>query len=306
MTPRFITLLIAFTFAVLSFTGIFAFLRPFSLQLVGLHALMGFVFVALVGKHMANNLWSLKSHLRSKVMWACLAITGVLTLVMWWQPAPVKALLGFSRNLGPALDRFELSDDGMTYQYSPSPAYKMALTIKTATAYDPENPPEIAIWLENQGAYHIKTLRAPEGDAVNSLPYWSFKRRGWEKAKQDADREGDLDGISSATPNGSFDPADYILPADPENPMPYKLLIEINQPGDVDGDYDDQPSLVYAVEIDNADPRTFQLLDLVGYPKREDVEGKEAWSLYYVDDSFGSALQLIDSALLTIERVGGG
>jgi hypothetical protein len=75
------------------------------------------------------------------------------------------------------------------------------------------------------------------------------------------------------------------------------LLLEINQPGD------DQPSLVYAVEIDNSLPRTFQLLELRGYPKREDGEdGKEAWPLYYVDESFSSALDLIDSALLTISR----
>ncbi len=69
-------------------------------------------------------------------------------------------------------------------------------------------------------------------------------------------------------------------------------------------DADDQASLVYAVDIDNIDPRTFQLLDLVGYPKREedDEKGKEVWALYYVDDSFTSVLELIDSALLTIER----
>ncbi len=50
-----------------------------------------------------------------------------------------------------------------------------------------------------------------------------------------------------------------------------RLLFEIDQPGG------DQGSLVYAVDIDNADPRVFQLLDLVGYPKREedDDEGKE-------------------------------
>jgi len=108
----------------------------------------------------------------------------------------------------------------------------------------------------------------------------------------------DVDGFSGATQNSSFDPADYILPADSDNPMPYRLLIEIDQPGD------DQTSLVYSVEIDNADPRTFQLLDLVGYPKRElDEAGKETWALYFVDDDqFASALDLIDSALLTIER----
>ena len=33
-----------------------------------------------------------------------------------------------------------------------------------------------------------------------------------------------------------------------DNPMPYRLLIEIDQPSD------DQPSLVYSVEVANADP----------------------------------------------------
>jgi hypothetical protein len=62
--------------------------------------------------------------------------------------------------------------------------------------------------------------------------------------------------------------------------------------------------LVYAVEIDNADPRAFQLLELVGYPKREenDKEGKEVWALYFVDERFTSALKLINSGLLTIDR----
>ena len=80
--------------------------------------------------------------------------------------------------------------------------------------------------------------------------------------------------------------------------MPYQMLIEIDQPND------DQPSLVYSVEIDNSDPRAFQLLDLIGYPKREesDENGKEEWSLYFVDERFDSALELIDSALLTIDR----
>ena len=75
-------------------------------------------------------------------------------------------------------------------------------------------------------------------------------------------------------------------------------LLEINQPGD------NQSSLVYSVEIDNSRPRGYQLLDLRGYPKREPdgKDGKEVWGLYYVDESFTTALDLIDSALLTIDR----
>ena len=62
--------------------------------------------------------------------------------------------------------------------------------------------------------------------------------------------------------------------------------------------------MVYQVEVDNFDPRTFQLLELVGYPVEEETEdGKEEWAIYYVDERFGSAMELIDSALLSIERV---
>ena len=72
--------------------------------------------------------------------------------------------------------------------------------------------------------------------------------------------------------------------------LPAELKNWKDQPGD------NQASLVYAVDIDTADPRTFQLLDLVGYPKRkeEDDEGKEVWALHHVDERFDSALELID------------
>jgi len=301
-----VTLLVALTFAVVAVTGVLAFVRGFSLRIIGLHALMGFVFVALIGFHVANNIRPLKRYLRSETLWSCIAITAVLTIFVWQQPGPVRALLGLSGNIGPAMQRFEMSDDELVFQYVPAEHYKMALRVKTGEAYDAENPPKVAIWLENQGAYHIKTLHSPEASDAESLPYWSFKVRGWEKAKQEAElKEVDgeeIDGVTMPTPNGSFDPADYILPADPENPMPYKMLIEINEPGDAHGMYEDQPSLVYSVEIDNAWPKTFQLLEILGYPKREDHDDKEAWSLYYVDERVGSAVNLIDSALLTIER----
>ncbi len=299
---RAVTLSVALSFVVLSVSGVVAFVRPFSLQIVGLHALMGFVFILLIGFHIANNIRPLKAYLRSPVLGLCLATVAALTVLFLLQPAPVKSILRLSGNLGPALDRFEMDQDQLEYRYTPATHYKMALTVKMGTAYDVEHPSQVAIWLENQGAYHIKTLHSTSEQPTETLPYWSFKRRGWEQAKREAEALDEVDGTSAATPNGSFDPADYVLPADSENPMPYKLLIEINQPGDAHGGYDDQPSLVYAVEIDNALPRTFQVLDLVGYPQREKIEGKQAWALYYVDEGFGSALELIDSALLTIER----
>jgi hypothetical protein len=309
MSQRFVTLLTASSFVVLALTGVIAFIGPWSLQVVGLHALIGFAFVALVIFHVAASSRAMNRHLRSSTLWIVLSLTALVTALLWWQPRPVKALLGLSGNLGPALDRFEVSERGMVYRYSPDPSYQMVLEIRSGASYDPANPPRLAIWLENQSHYHIKTLLEPEGgDRDAMLPYWAFKVAGWKAAlaeakKREASLDDLVDAISSPTENSSFDPADYILPRKTETSMPYRLLIEINQPGDPSEKAADQPSLVYQVEIDNFDPRTFQLLDLVGYPVKEEVgDGKIEWSLFFADERFDSALDLIDSALLTIER----
>ncbi|MDC0308503.1 hypothetical protein OAL44_05125 [Planctomycetaceae bacterium] len=303
----FVSLLTALSFVILAVTGILAFVTPFSIRVVGLHALMGFVFVGLIAFHVGNNLNHLAQYVRSKVLWLTLAITAGLTGLFLWQPGPIRSILALSQNLGPATDQFEMKDDGLIYHYSPVENYKMALTIRAGKTFDVNPPPHVAIWLENASFYHIKTLHEPNDLKAGrtSLPYWDFKVRGWEEAKRKAAESGkalneqqEVDGVSGATQNSSFDPADYILPADPDHPMPYRLLIEIDQPDD------DQPSLVYSVEVDNADPRAFQLLDLVGYPKREedDINGKEVWALYFVDERLDSAIELIDSVLLTIDR----
>jgi len=293
---RAVSLLTALVFLVLSITGVLAFILPFSIDIIGLHALMGFVFIGLIGLHVFNNNQQLSNYLRSRAFWGTLTVTAALTLLFWWQPGPVRTVLAWSGNLGPAMERFVMSDDGMVFDYSPSPDYKIQVTVKTGPAYHQVTPPIVTIWLENQDGYHIKTLLAP--NAPEQTPYWAFKHAGWEQARQQAEELVGADAVSSPTPNASFDPADYILPgADLENSTPYSLLLEINQPGD------GQASLVYAVEINNRLPQTFQLLDLRGFPKREEEDaGRETWGLYFIDESFGSALDLIDSALLTIER----
>jgi len=291
-----VTLLTAMTFLVLATSGVVAFVLPFSLSVVGLHALTGFVFIAIVGLHATNNRRPLVRYLRRPVAWGALGVTAAISILFWQQPAAVRAVLGLSGNLGPAMERFEFGNDSMVFDYVPSPDYKMRLTVKPGPTSREAAPPHLAIWLENQGGYHIKTLLAPE--AAAELPYWAFKHAGWEQAKRKAEELASVDAVTAPTPAGSFDPRDYILPRDAKDSTPYSLLLEIDQPGD------DQPSLVYAVSIDNTLPRTFQLLELKGYPKREpdDETGKETWGLYYVDATIGSVIELIDSGLLAIER----
>jgi hypothetical protein len=289
-------------------TGVIAFIQPFSIEIIGLHALTGFLFIGVVVGHIFNNSVALKKYIKSPVVLAVIGTTVATTALFYYQPTPIKKILGLSGNLGPALDLFEMDEKGMTYRYTPDPGYKMLVDLRTGPAFDLKNPPRLAVWLENQSLYHIKTLYVSDTpDNRDQLPYWAFKVKGWEKAQEEAKAknlslEDSVDAVSEATANGSFDPADYILPTEQNASMPYRVMIEVNQPNDPSSKLEDQPSLVYEVEVDNYDPYTFQLLELVGYPALEEKEEKEEWYLSYADESIESAFEIVDSALLQIDR----
>jgi hypothetical protein len=50
-----ISLLATFSFIVLAVTGVLAFARPFSIRVVGMHSLIGFVFIGLIVLHVLKN-----------------------------------------------------------------------------------------------------------------------------------------------------------------------------------------------------------------------------------------------------------
>lgn len=103
---RFVSLLTALSFVVLAVTGILVFVQPFSLQIVGLHALMGFVLVGLIALHVSNNFNHLSKYARNKILSLTVAITAGLTRLFLWQPSPIRGILALSQNLGSATDRF--------------------------------------------------------------------------------------------------------------------------------------------------------------------------------------------------------
>ena len=237
MKRNVVSLTIAVLFLTLAVTGVMGFFLPFNILTVSVHALLGFVFIGSIALHLKNNFRQLKNYFTSKTALLVILCVAALVTVILMQPKPVLAILGLSKNLGPAADRFELKDTKMIYNYTPAPHYKMQLDFKGGRAFDAEKPPRVAIWLENTSRYHLKTLyhsKAP--DAQQMLPYWHYKKSEYEKYKAEseaAEKAGkkqaeDVDALSSATPNESFDPADYIVPKDPEKETPYRLLIEIN------------------------------------------------------------------------------
>ncbi len=67
-------MLIMFTFLVMSVTGALSFFRPFSIKIVGLHALMGFIFMAFIVVHILNNSRQLRGYLKSSKIWLIIAV----------------------------------------------------------------------------------------------------------------------------------------------------------------------------------------------------------------------------------------
>ena len=59
-------------------SGVWAFAQPFSIQVIGLHALTGFIFIAVIGLHIANNFVPLKKYSKNPVLWFLIGATGEL------------------------------------------------------------------------------------------------------------------------------------------------------------------------------------------------------------------------------------
>jgi hypothetical protein len=184
-----------------------------------------------------------------------------------------------------------------------------------------QNAPLMALWIENADGYLIHVLYVSEGAAGESwtdadgrdhtprsmLPYWGLKRDNHIKAKREATERGDVDGVTTATPNSSFRAADYILPDDQE----YALLLEVNQPYDVNEAFADplqgQPSVVYSVAIKNREPRLFQVMERLGHVDKaravkQAQSDYEDMELVYDRSTLTSAQTLIDSVLVRIIR----
>ena len=293
--------MLAMIFMVTAISGLLAFFQPFSILIVGLHALMGFVFIGLIFGHVKQHFRGMRRSFKSRYVIGSLLVTILLVTLFLKRPKPIRMIQGLSHNVGAALDRFEMRDNGMLYNYTPATNYKLQLDVRAGDLYVTAAPPEIAIWLENQSAYHIKTLHSSQ--SAEALPYWSWKVEEYEEAKleweeaKDAGEE-EFHAMAGATPNSSFDPADYILPE--RNTEPFYMLIEVNEANDRNEFHADQPSVIYKVEIDNQFPKAFQVLDILGYSKYDPDE--EGWYAYYPDGTLTSSLELINSALLTIER----
>ncbi len=182
-----------------------------------------------------------------------------------------------------------------------------------------KNPPQFAVWLEDENGNYLTTLyatyrvatgewRANDGDMrLSALPYWNHKRGlDFEKAAK-GNYEQLNEGITGATPKKNkeimIDVMDYSYPI--------VVMLEVNQSTDFNEFYSKsaklgdenysggeggsgQPALIYKAILNSDDDR--KALELIGHSSPDGSDGR----LYTDLSKSSSAKSILDSAVVII------
>jgi len=180
-----------------------------------------------------------------------------------------------------------------------------------------KNPPQIAIWAEDLSGHYLTTLYATHKIATASwrangnnprasaLPVWSHARGG-----QPTEAEPLTDGVSGATPQGSFD-----LRISPVGGLrQFVVKIEVNHSTDWNAAWPEdaapgdagysggkggsgQPSLVYAAEVDLDAPQASYTARLLGHGSPDGSDG----GICPDTSTLTTALNIVKERIIDIE-----
>jgi hypothetical protein len=187
-----------------------------------------------------------------------------------------------------------------------------------------KNPPQIAIWTEDMSGNYLSTIyvthriaaeawRSNKGNRrKEALPAWSYARgvRYPDGLYLPTKDEPLVDGISGATPKGSFD-----VKIRPEGgPGQFVVKVELNQSTDWNENYpkdakegeagysggeegSGQPAVVYSAAIDLSSPAKSYTATLSGHSSPDGTDGE----IVPDTSSLTSALKITNGITITIE-----
>ena len=211
----------------MALSGIYAFSQPFSIEIIGLHALSGFVFIGVVAGHILNNIVPLKNILSiaqpSQSVLRLLYSRHSLLPTSSHQGYPWIMVI-----LDLLLDMFDMDEKDSpistlqtlvtNYFWMYEPGQATILKILHIWQYGWRTSPFIISKLSIHLIVMIVRLNSPIGLS---------RLRVGKKLKRMLKKTNDSRGVHrcnfEATANGSFDPSDYILPKDQNSSMPYGL-----------------------------------------------------------------------------------
>ncbi len=334
---KFISLCIAFSFAVLLVTGVLIFVLPYIRTTATLHTVFGLVFSLGVLFHLKNNIRSLKSYLKKKNLTIVLSILGSLFMGAYFHYEPFDSFMNFgARNK--ANGGQELHHDFYEFvEMDTSKQTQVTVDVLRGKHYW---HPQMAIWTEDLKGKHLETLFVSKATAkglffggrnknnfknfdsnkkslntyrrVNALPVWSFNRGiPYEDGMFIPTNKTPLpDAITGATITNNFH-----LITSTNALQKFKLKIEVNVAFD-DNEYysefdfpDDevfhngtgqlgQPSIVFETLIDLSNEENHYLMNLVGHGHHSAQNGH----LYRDLTTLTTAKQIIERIVVGIKK----
>lgn len=323
-------LLLAFT--TLAVTGVMSFVLPFSITTTRVHIVFGLVTLVLVGMHLATRLNYFTRIARQSVDFKATKKPQVprwlvASIVIVWAGLLATAFYG-SR---PASDLiavgYEARHKAEIFRASPQTAYEQvgpSVRVATLSAEKGEvvidvqvqyrrglgQQPAAAIWAQTTGyePRMIQTLFVDQAIAYSATPTWNGQPTPrhhilplWRHRYRDIngiDPTGDIDAVTSATPDHSFSIEQALASEEGE----IVICLEFNAAGDSNSTYPDkhlgQPSVLYTALIDLASDQRYYLMSRTAHGGGAEADGQPRYDF----DDLTTARHLIEKVLVQIKR----
>lgn len=291
MISKIVNYSLLLNFLVLATTGIVRFFIPFTLSLSRLHLLTGFALIILVGLHLRGKgryyvkIITLKAGKTKKPSSGfLLGLTSVWILFwvsawMGWPGAEQLINLGYeARNRAhifrpaPDVARLDLAD-GIEVAKRTGDDTRLWIDLEWQDDYKDAEAPVLAIWAESKNGTLIETVFLSEELSFSDEVPWGINDSNTRRKYilpiwrhrysivSGIDPDGEIDLTSGATAKHQFS-LDVNLRSQDE---PFTLYAEINQSGDGNDDWKDQPSVIYAARLTPTDVQSYYLLKLIGH-----------------------------------------
>ncbi|MCM2371252.1 hypothetical protein [Aporhodopirellula aestuarii] len=319
-----VNLALMFVFGTLVVTGVVAFLLPFSQTNTRLHVVSGVVCAALIAKHVLSRITYVRSALafRSKVV-GPVRKTGVLAFWTLVLVASIMALPPTNWLMDQSYETRErlqivrsssLVGFGQTTPHRRIVVRKAkqdtnaSLSIHLGYSTWLDQLPTTAVWVESTTGTMIETLYLDESIAYSDeisgrdtplrrrdvLPIW----RHAYTAVSGIDASGEVDGMTGATQNHSFELDRYLELGQGNR---FVVCVEVNLPGDVNEQWSDvewgQPSLLYTALIDVDSESPHAILELTGHGGGLQSDGNIRYDL----ETITTARGIVDLFLAKLE-----
>lgn len=308
-----VSLSIAFSFIVLSVTGILSYFQAYSRITATIHTVFGILFSIGVLFHLKNNFQPIKKYSKGNLIFAVLALVALFFTGAFFQTEPFLSFMDFGANLKASSNKEVNLSAYEIVEMNLSKEVQLNIDLLRSEHYW---HPQMAVWVEDTLGNYVETIFVSKATAqglffggrsknnfkefdgkkeavgdyrrVNALPVWSHKRGvTYPDGMYVPTKEDPLpDAITGATIIDNFKLLSSI-----DSMASFILKVEINVAFDDNEYYSEydfpedevyhngtgqlgQPSIIFESLIDLRADKGYYLMDLIGHGHHSGQSGE--------------------------------